>query len=333
MNPLEAHGALLVNKPDGISSFGVIEVLQRTLRKKMQEAAGGARIKRQDLPKLGHGGTLDPFATGLLVVCVGNGAKLARYLLGSQKVYEGTIVFGQTTVPGDPTSPITETSAVIPQSLEEVQAKASEFCGIDYMQTPPMHSAKKLDGKPLYELARQGIEVERKAQLCKLAQFEILSYAAPRAEFRVTCTAGTYIRVLAQDLGRKMGGVAMLERLHRVGSGKFNLDHAMTLPQIEEALEKSSSVQASSPPEIVTSLENLPCWIPFDQILAGYPQAQITVNEERALIYGQQSVLIDIIARIKPPAELECLTLFRGEKLAAVTRKEEGAWKIERVFI
>src|SRR5690348_4657881 len=138
------NGAFLVHKGQGISSFGVIEKIQRFLIEKLQ-------VKKRDLPKMGHGGTLDPFATGLLVVLVGRGVKLARYFLGSHKVYEGVIHFGKTTIPGDPTDPISETSSVIP-TLKQIQVLAHQLTLQPYLQTPPMHSAKKQNGKPLYEL-------------------------------------------------------------------------------------------------------------------------------------------------------------------------------------
>src|SRR3954462_4957355 len=162
------HGALLVDKHAGISSFGVIELLQR-------ELCNHWGVRRKELPKIGHGGTLDPFATGLLVICVGRGVKLARYFLGSDKGYEGVIRFGETTVPGDPTAPISETSPNLPTSLEDLRAMAAKLTLQPYLQTPPMHSAKKKDGRPLYELARLGIEVERDPKLCTLRTFEISS--------------------------------------------------------------------------------------------------------------------------------------------------------------
>src|SRR6185503_13909666 len=107
-----------------------------------------------------------------------------------------------------------------------------------YLQTPPMHSAKKLDGKPLYELARQGIEVEREAKVCHLHSFEILTYEKPRATFRLTCSSGTYVRTLAQDLARLMGSVAMLDKLVRTASGNFQLENAYSLEQIGASMRE-----------------------------------------------------------------------------------------------
>src|SRR5262249_14744491 len=149
--------------------FGVIERLQRALR----EATG---LRRSELPKLDHGGTLDPFATGLLVVAVGPGVKLAQYLLGPDKAYEGVIRVGETTVPGAPTEPPSQRPERWRRDLGDVRLAAAEFMRSEYLQTPPMHSAKKQDGKRLYELAREGVEVERPPKACRIHRFEILSY-------------------------------------------------------------------------------------------------------------------------------------------------------------
>lgn len=135
------NGALLIDKHAGVSSFGMIEELQRELLRLDSSVQSG--LRKRDLPKMGHGGTLDPFATGLLLVCVGRAVKLARYFLGSGKTYEGIIRFGETTVSGDPTNEITERSDKIPASIEEIRAHALRFTEEPYSQTPPMHSAKK----------------------------------------------------------------------------------------------------------------------------------------------------------------------------------------------
>ena len=213
-------GAFLVNKPRGISSFGVIEIFQKYFQDEFTNK-NGTRPKRKHLPKFGHGGTLDPFATGLLIVLVGRGVKLARYFLGSEKGYESVIRFGQATIPGDPTSPISETSGVLPDSIEQIQEAANKFCEQEYLQIPPMHSAKKRNGVPLYELARQGIEVERKPKSCQLYRFHISAFESPTAKFELQCSSGTYVRTLAQDLGKSLHTVAMLDSLHRTCSGIF----------------------------------------------------------------------------------------------------------------
>jgi tRNA pseudouridine55 synthase len=315
------NGALLIDKHQGISSFGIIEVLQKQLTEQKQ-------LKRRDLPKIGHGGTIDPFATGLLVVCVGRAVKLARYFLGGTKKYEGTIVFGKTTIPGDPTAEITETSDTLPRSIEEVREGAAFFCKEPYLQTPPMHSAKKKNGKPLYELARAGIEVERDPKLCKLYDFEILDYEAGKSAFRLTCSSGTYVRTLAQDLGRKLGSVAMLESLKRSASGAFNVERAWTVDKINEATLEGSA------------WDHLPCWVPFDRMLDGYDRAVATNEETQALFTGRQNVLFNIVRRSKLSQEPSsavtgqdtCLAIYNDDRLIAVARREENKWSIEKVF-
>ena len=330
--PEAPSGALLINKHPDITSFGIIDQLQH----QWMEQKG---VKRRDLPKLGHGGTLDPFATGLLAVCSGRAVKLARYFLGATKHYEGIIKFGETTVPGDPTSPISERSDVLPKSLQEIRDLAHRLTLQPYQQTPPMHSAKKHHGKPLYELARAGIEVEREPKTCHLLKFEILSYENARATFRLVCTSGTYVRTLAQDLGKILGTVALLEELKRTGVGIFKLDQAWTTAQIAEATAQGKD------------WSELPCWVPFDRLLDGYHQAHATSDEARALQQGRGAVLFNILKRVEPGVAANvapvqhseittmsdeqaqsCMAIYEGQKLIAVARRAEGVWSIERVF-
>jgi len=319
---LKASGALLVNKHQGVSSFGIIELLQDQLQ--MQFG-----IKRKQQPKIGHGGTIDPFATGLLVVCVGKAVKLARYFLGGTKRYEGVIFFGETTVPGDPTAPVSEKSEVIPGSIEEVGKAADKFSKEAYLQKPPMHSAKKKNGKPLYELARAGIEVDREAKLCHLYSFKINSYQPPRASFDLICSSGTYVRTLAQDIGKSLGTVAMLETLTRTQSGAFKLENAWTIEQIADAGSKQ------------VHWWQLPCWIPFDRMLDGYRKVSATSEEAEALCRGQQNVLFNILKRSSlsevdsaaVKGQESCVVVYHGEQLLAVVRRQDQKWELERVFL
>ncbi len=321
------RGALLIDKHEGVSSFGVIEELQRSLMR----ALG---VKKRDLPKMGHGGTLDPFATGLLVVCVGQGVKLSRYFLDSPKKYEGTFRFGETTVPGDPTAPITEKTDTVPDSIEILRDLAHRMTLEPYIQTPPMHSAKKVDGRPLYELARQGIEIERKAKSCHLYQFEILNYDKPRAHARVLCSSGTYIRTLAQDFAKMQASLALLETLRRTAAGNFEIKNAWTVSQVIQATEKGKR------------WDELPCWVPFDELLTGMDRAQATDAEVTALIHGKQEVLVEILKTLtlanKPYAKQtpdesvdqseHCVSIYEGSRLVAIARRTGGVWGLDRVF-
>ena len=313
------NGALLVHKPQGITSFGVIEQLQRKLMADQQ-------IKKKDLPKLGHGGTLDPFATGLLIVLVGKAVKLARYFLGSTKTYEGSICFGRMTSTGDPTSPVTESCEHIPTSLTELQKAAHAFTLTPYLQIPPMYSAKKREGKKLYELARAGIEVDREPKECQIDDFKIFDYEAPRVHFEVKCSSGTYVRTLAQDLARTLGTLGLLETLHRSASGAYSIESALTL----EAILNSPQ-----------PWKELPCWVPFNALLKGYPSSEATQEEAQALIQGKQHFLAPILKRAQDqaPAQAaqsskkeEWMTIYCQGSLVAISKRENGIWELERVF-
>jgi tRNA pseudouridine55 synthase len=202
-------GAILIDKPAGPTSHDVVDAIRR----------------RFQIKKVGHCGTLDPNATGLLIIVLGRGTKLSEKLMGDDKVYEGTIKFGQTTDSYDADGEILETKPVPPLMLEGLNEEAAKFIG-DQMQMPPMVSAIKKNGVPLYKLARKGIEVEREPRLVHIYNFRFTKYAEPLGEFRVACTKGTYVRSIAHDLGQKLGCGAHLVALRRSVSGKFDVADA-----------------------------------------------------------------------------------------------------------
>jgi tRNA pseudouridine55 synthase len=208
-------GALLVDKPPGLTSHDVVDAIRR----------------RFGVKKVGHCGTLDPNATGLLIIVLGRATKLSERLMGDDKVYEGTIKFGETTTSHDSDGEITTTRPVPPLTLDQLNTEAGLFVG-DQMQMPPMVSAIKKDGVPLYKLARKGIEVEREPRLVHIYHFRFTTCQPPLAEFRVACTKGTYIRSLANDLGEKLGCGAHLTSLRRTASGRFDVADALGLDLI-----------------------------------------------------------------------------------------------------
>jgi tRNA pseudouridine55 synthase len=210
-------GALLIDKPAGPTSHDVVAAIRRQFR----------------FDKVGHAGTLDPNATGLLIILLGKGTKLSERLMGSDKVYEGTIKFGETTDSYDSDGEITASLPLLPMSVEELNAAASAFTG-DQMQTPPMVSAIKKDGVPLYKLARKGVEVERKPRLIHIYSFRFSAYTEPFGTFRAACTKGTYVRSLAHDLGQKLGCGAHLATLRRISSGAFQVEDALPTDQLLE---------------------------------------------------------------------------------------------------
>lgn len=208
-------GALLVDKPAGPTSHDVVDVIRR----------------RFGIKKVGHCGTLDPNATGLLIIVLGRGTKLSEKLMSSDKVYEGAIKFGETTNSYDADGELAGSLPVPPLTLDQLNEMAGEFVG-DLMQTPPMVSAVKKGGVPLYKLARKGVEVPREPKLIHIYSFHFTAYEEPLGRFRIACTKGTYVRSLAHELGQKVGCGAHLAELRRVSSGKFDVADAAPLDHL-----------------------------------------------------------------------------------------------------
>jgi tRNA pseudouridine55 synthase len=208
-------GAILIDKPAGPTSHDVVDAIRR----------------RFQIKKVGHCGTLDPNATGLLIIVLGRGTKLSEKLMGDDKVYEGTIKFGETTASYDSDGELIGSLPVPPMTLEQLNTDATSFLG-DQMQMPPMVSAIKKNGVPLYKLARKGIEVEREPRLVHIYNFRFTRYEEPLGDFRVACTKGTYVRSIAHDLGQKLGCGAHLAALRRSVSGKFDVAEATRLDEV-----------------------------------------------------------------------------------------------------
>jgi len=208
-------GALLIDKPAGMTSHDVVDEIRRYF----------------NIKKVGHCGTLDPNATGLLIIVLGRGTKLSEKLMADDKVYEGTIKFGEATDSYDTDGELTASLPVPPLTLDQLNADAATFVG-DLMQKPPMVSAVKKGGVPLYKLARKGIEVEREARLIHIYNFRFTDYAEPVGTFKLACTKGTYVRSIAHDIGQKVGCGAHLATLRRTASGKFDVADARPLDEI-----------------------------------------------------------------------------------------------------
>lgn len=208
-------GVLLVDKPRGCTSHDVVDAVRRTFK----------------IKKVGHCGTLDPIATGLLVLVLGKATKLSEKLIADDKIYEGVIKFGEVTDTHDADGKVIQTAPVPALSLDQLNALAGQFQG-DVLQIPPMVSAVKKQGVPLYKLARKGIELPREPRLVHIYSFVFTDYQPPLAEFRMACTKGTYVRTVAHDLGQKLGCGAHLYALRRIGSGKFHVRDATPLDQL-----------------------------------------------------------------------------------------------------
>ena len=210
-------GLLNIDKPQGLTSRDAVNHVQRLVR--------GVKV--------GHAGTLDPNATGLLILLLGRGTKLSDKLMSADKVYEGTMKFGEATNSFDADGEVTATAPVPPLTVEQLNEAAAVYVG-DLLQTPPMVSAAKVGGVPLYKLARKGVEVERKPRLVHIYTFRFSEYQAPIGTFRVACTKGTYVRSLTHDLGQRLGCGAHLATLRRTASGRFDVLDALPFAQVLE---------------------------------------------------------------------------------------------------
>lgn len=208
-------GAILIDKPAGPTSHDVVDVIRRQF----------------GIKKVGHCGTLDPNATGLLIIVLGRGTKLSEKLMSDDKVYEGTMKFGESTDSYDSDGELTGSLPVPPLTIEQLNEASAEFVG-DLMQTPPMVSAVKKNGVPLYKLARKGVEVPREPRLIHIYKFQFSNWNEPFGDFRLACTKGTYVRSIAHELGQKFGCGAHLAKLRRIVSGKFDVANARPLDEV-----------------------------------------------------------------------------------------------------
>jgi tRNA pseudouridine55 synthase len=248
-------GVLLLDKPVGFSSNDALIKAKRVLNAK----------------KAGHTGTLDPFATGLLPLCFGEATKFSQDLLESDKTYDTTVHLGQTTDTGDTEGEVVE-SRDVNVTLEQIHAVLEKFRG-PIAQVPPMYSALKRDGKPLYEYARAGITLEREARNVIIHKLELISYEAPFLKLSVTCSKGTYIRVLGQDIGEALGCGAHLNALRRTQVGPLKMDNMITL----EALTAHASP--------------LSLLAPVDALLASFPAVQLNADLAKRFLNGQRLAL------------------------------------------
>lgn len=208
-------GVLLVDKPVGPTSHDIVHKIRKTFR----------------IEKAGHGGTLDPNATGLLIILLGKGTKLSDQLMGGDKAYSGVMRLGRTTSSQDCDGETLEEKPWDHVTRGQVEAKMAELTG-DIFQTPPMVSALKVEGVPLYKLARKGQEVERKPRFVHIYRFAITEWAPPLVTFDVFCTKGTYVRTLAHDIGQALGCGACLDALRRTRSGTFDVKDALPFDEI-----------------------------------------------------------------------------------------------------
>lgn len=210
------EGILLVDKPQGITSHDVVSKMRRVFH----------------IKKVGHAGTLDPMATGLLLILIGKATKASQYLMSMDKEYTGTVKLGVITDSQDADGEITEERPVPDLTEARVRTEMKSFIGDQY-QTPPMFSAKKINGQKLYKLARQGKTVEREPRVIHISRFDLTSFAPPELSFIVGTSKGAYVRTIAHDLGERLTCGGHLNKLRRTAVGQFRIEKAATIEALE----------------------------------------------------------------------------------------------------
>ena len=299
---MQQNGILLIDKPADWTSHDVVARSRKLL---------GTR-------RVGHTGTLDPFATGLLVVCVNKGTRLVQFLTSEDKEYLATARFGFATDTGDLTGqPLTTPVSAAHLSVDLLDEAAAGLRG-RIEQLPPMYSAKKIGGVKLYELARRGEQVERQPIQVEIKAFELLAEEASNDNhtrdfrFRVVCSSGTYIRTLAEDLGKRLGIGAHLTALRRTRVGQFSLDQAISLERLAELAQANQTEQALLPLRPALDL----------------PEIILDANEQRALTHGQAIRWYPHHSQSLPDCTTVKLCNQQGELLAiAFYNAQTQAWQ------
>jgi tRNA pseudouridine55 synthase len=246
-------GVLLVDKPAGITSTRALAMAKRAL---------GSL-------KAGHTGTLDPFATGLLPLVFGEATKFSRFLIDADKSYLATLRLGATSTTGDTEGEIAEGPSVN-VTMAEIDAVSKELCGIS-MQIPPMHSAVRVQGQRLYDLARQGIEIERGARSIRVDFLEIVDFSGEKLVISLKCSKGTYVRTLAESLGERLGCGAYLTGLRRTATGGFRVEDAVTPEALQEMGKEAACARL----------------LPVEVLVASLPRAELDEKAAWAIRNGQ----------------------------------------------
>jgi tRNA pseudouridine55 synthase len=314
-------GIFNVDKPAGMTSHDVVAHLRRLLRignsrtgLNPQSASswpsansGPLAVARNPQSKVGHAGTLDPMATGVLPIVVGKATRLVEYLADADKAYRATLFLGATSDTYDREGVITHTPDATMPTREIVETALKAFRG-DIEQLPPMHSAIKVGGQKLYELARTGVEIERQPRHVTITRLDLEEYAPPTLQLFVECSKGTYIRSLAHDLGTMLGTGAYLAALQRTRHGPFTLDGAITLEGLKAAFEEGAWQESLFPP---------------DYILVDWQEHVATEEEAREILQGK-------------PLRLPAPT--NGERRMMAVRTQDGKllavvyWEAEKEF-
>lgn len=296
------HGVINIQKEKGYTSHDVVAKLRGIVGQK----------------KIGHTGTLDPDATGVLPVCFGKATKLCDMLTDKNKTYETVMLLGKTTDTQDISGEVLSEAHVEDLKDEVVRQAVLSFVG-DYMQVPPMYSALKVNGKKLYELAREGIEVERKARPVSILDIQIKEISLPRVRMEVSCSKGTYIRTLCHDIGAKLGCGACMEELIRTKVSRFELKDSVTLAQVQELKDCGRLADVL---------------VPIDEMFSDYDS--VTLKDEFAsLVYNGNVFLPKHLKTRVELADDKRVRVYDGAgHFIAIYKfnKEKYIFKLEKMF-
>lgn len=285
-------GIINLNKPKGVTSHDVVNIVRRVT---------GIR-------KVGHAGALDPMATGVLVICIGQATRLAEYLTISVKSYRATVQLGVETDTHDADGRVVKTS-IVKLERKDVEDALDDFRGL-IEQVPPMFSAIKQGGKPLYKLARKGITVDRESRQATISNLEMTDWSPPNFTFNVTCSAGTYVRSLVHDLGNKLKCGAHLTELVRTSSGQFSIDESISLQELDAA-NWQSHVK------------------PMDAAVSNLPAATFDADSCDRLVHGQA------VPRMPEHPIADLARAYSGDQFFALVKPspDNTEWLPHKVFI
>jgi len=269
--------------------------------------------------RVGHAGTLDPTATGVLPVCLGQGTRITEFLIDDSKTYQAQVELGVATDTYDASGKITQKRDPSRISQRQLESALASFCGL-IQQIPPMYSAVKYQGKRLYELARAGTEVERESRPAKIYHLELIDWQPPIATIEVVCGKGTYIRSLAHDLGQGLGCGANLKNLTRLRCGSFNIRDAVALPQLEDAFRYGYWQHLV---------------YPIDTVLLHWTAIVVSNDTERVIRNGSPLVSENYDIPAPPSAENHCRAYTPDGRFLGLLRfnPERGQWQPKKVFL
>jgi tRNA pseudouridine55 synthase len=300
----EVSGVVVVNKPSGPTSFDVVRRVKSLFKTK----------------RCGHTGTLDPTATGVLPICIGDATKVASYIADGEKEYEAPVRFGETTDTQDAAGKVLESKPLGDLTQERFESELKGFTGL-IEQTPPMYSARKIDGKRLYELARAGEEVEREARTIHIDEARMTSFALPDVGIFVRCSKGTYLRTIAHDLGQRLGPGAHLRELKRVRVASFTIHEAIGLDTLMAAA-KAGDIQKYL--------------LPLSRALDGLAELRLDPALARRVAHGHAPGPSDLTRLRAPPysrGRKVRLTDPSGAVMAVAESDGVGTLKLLRVLV